>query len=149
MNLFRRDLSRAEVLAMTPEQKRERKKHFDRLKAKKHYHNNLEKCRGIARDSAAKARKDPEKYKRIQARKRAAGAGLTPEQVEAIRFAQNNQCAICQSPDPTDLDHCHSSGTVRWLLCNHCNRGLGAFKDSPVLLRKAAEMLERATARES
>lgn len=148
-DLFRRDLSRTEVLALSSQQKQERKKHFNRLKAKKHYHNNLEKSRDCARKSAAKTRQDPEKYKKIQARKRAAGAGLTPEEIEIIRSKQNNLCAICTSPNPTDLDHCHFSGTVRWLLCKHCNRGLGAFKDSPELLRKAAQMLESIATRSS
>lgn len=112
-------------------------------RAKKHYHSNLEKSRKGSRLSAAKARQDPQKYAKIQARKRAGGAGLTPEQIERIRLKQNNQCAICDTPNPTDLDHCHSSGKVRWLLCKHCNRGLGAFVDSPRLLRKAAELLEQ------
>ena len=95
----------------------------------------------MARDSAAKARKDPEKYAVIKARKRADGAGLTPEQIQSIREAQHNLCAICESPDPTDLDHCHKTGSVRWLLCKHCNRGLGAFRDNPEWLEKAASML--------
>lgn len=111
-------------------------------RSRKHYHNNLDKCRNTARESALKARQDPEKYSKIQARKRAAGAGLTPEEIQAIRNQQDNKCAICLDPDPTDLDHCHRSGQVRWLLCRHCNRGLGAFNDSPELMRKAAEMLE-------
>lgn len=110
-------------------------------RAKKFYYKNHEKSKATARKSAAKARQDPEKYKKIQARKRAGGAGLTPEQIERIKLKQNNQCAICDTPNPTDLDHCHSSGTVRWLLCKHCNRGLGAFKDNPALLIKAANML--------
>lgn len=118
-------------------------------RTKKHYHKDLERGRDRARKSAAKARKDPKKYEKIRARKRASGAGLTPEEIENIRNTQNNKCAICRDPDPTDLDHCHSSGIVRWLLCKHCNRGLGAFKDSPVLLRKAAAMLETVAARES
>lgn len=111
-------------------------------RSKKHYHDNLDKCRGVARDSAAKARLDPHKKLRIQTRKRAAGAGLSPEELDAIRAAQGNVCAICDAPDPSDLDHCHVTGDVRWLLCTHCNRGLGAFKDSPNLLLKAANLLK-------
>lgn len=111
-------------------------------RSKKHYHGNLEKARSAARQSAAKARQDPTKYAKIQARKRAGGAGLSIEEIQQMRVKQNNACAICNDPDPTDLDHCHTTGTVRWLLCSHCNRGLGAFRDSPNLLKKAAAMLE-------
>ena len=136
---------RAEVLALSPEERLERKRYFDRVKSKRHYHGNIDKARKTARDSAAKARQDPVKLAKIKARKRADGAGLSPEQINELRQTQENKCAICKSPDPTDLDHCHSSGVVRWLLCKHCNRGLGAFKDSPSLLRKAAELPEDLT----
>lgn len=112
-------------------------------RSKRHYHNNIEQGRERARNSAAKARLDPEKKLIIQSRKRAGGAGLTPEQIESIRLAQGNLCAICSEPDPTDLDHCHKTGSIRWLLCKHCNRGLGAFRDSPEFMRKAADMLEQ------
>ena len=112
-------------------------------RSKRHYHNDIEQGRKRARNSAAKARLDPEKKLIIQSRKRAGGAGLTPEQIESIRLAQGNLCAICAEPDPTDLDHCHKTGSIRWLLCKHCNRGLGAFRDSPEFMRKAADMLEQ------
>ena len=124
----------------------------DRIKAmanarsKKHYHTNLEEKRKYSRKKASEYRKDPEKRAKINARKRADGAGLTPEQIAQIRVKQDNKCAICNDPEPTDLDHCHESGEVRWLLCKHCNRGLGAFRDSSEFLRKAADLLE---ARES
>ncbi len=111
-------------------------------RAKKHYHKDFEKSRKRARLSAAKARQDPQRYAKIQARKRAGGAGLTPEEINTIRQRQDNKCAICTDPNPTDLDHCHVTGEIRWLLCKHCNRGLGAFRDNPSWLRKAAEMLE-------
>ena len=69
-------------------------------------------------------------------------AGVSVEEIQVIRDKQGNACAICNALNPTDLDHCHATGTVRWLLCTHCNRGLGAFRDSPELLKKAADMLE-------
>jgi hypothetical protein len=42
-------------------------------------------------------------------------------------------------------DHEHISGqSIRGLLCPACNVGLGHFKDSPALLRRAAKYLEAA-----
>lgn len=39
------------------------------------------------------------------------------------------------------IDHCHTTGKIRGLLCNSCNTGLGCFKDSSELLQKAIEYL--------
>jgi protein-arginine kinase activator protein McsA len=55
--------------------------------------------------------------------------------------AQNGLCAICQQPETSkhlnvgkvkelSVDHNHSTGQVRGLLCYHCNLGIGHFKDS-------------------
>ena len=73
--------------------------------------------------------------------------GLTPEQWDEMFAAQGQCCAICGGSEPGssngwETDHCHHSGAVRFILCTHCNRGLGAFKDNPALMRKAADMLE-------
>lgn len=111
-------------------------------RSKKSYHKNLEVNQERQRVHQKARRENPVKGEIIKARKRAGGAGLSPEEVEAIRQNQGNLCAICEDPDPTDLDHCHKTGKVRWLLCTHCNRALGAFRDRPDLMRKAASMLE-------
>lgn len=130
--------SHAKRLAANPEKIRAQAS----ARTKKHYHSDIVRGRARAVASAAKAYADPVKRAKIRARGRAGGAGLSPEQIEQIRQQQNNCCAICEDPDPTDLDHCHTSGEVRWLLCRHCNRALGAFRDRPDLMRKAADMLE-------
>jgi hypothetical protein len=39
-------------------------------------------------------------------------------------------------------DHDHKTGTLRGRICLDCNRGLGAFKDDPELMRRAAEYVE-------
>lgn len=68
---------------------------------------------------------------------------------------QNHLCAICKkegfvmNPDRHRLklvvDHCHSSGNPRGLLCHNCNRGLGLFADNTLALVNAINYLEGAT----
>ena len=74
--------------------------------------------------------------------------GLSQEGYEAMLKRQNDCCAICDSPSPGGhgkwhVDHNHSTGEVRGLLCNLCNSALGKFKDSPTILKAAAAYLER------
>lgn len=47
-----------------------------------------------------------------------------------------------QSLDVVAVDHDHTTGKVRGLLCNACNKGLGFFKDSKELLDKAIKWLQ-------
>jgi hypothetical protein len=72
---------------------------------------------------------------------------LTPENYEQMLKAQNGRCAICQTTSPGGrfhvwhIDHCHTSGKVRGLLCHCCNMGLGYFKDNQFNLHQALSYL--------
>ena len=65
--------------------------------------------------------------------------------------SQNNVCAICHqkfgggrnSNSRLGIDHCHTTGKVRGLLCSNCNRGLGMFKDSEERLKNALDYIKR------
>lgn len=70
--------------------------------------------------------------------------GLTLEDKARMYQKQNSSCAICQ--EPTNLkdivvDHCHTTGIVRGLLCNHCNKALGLLKDKIELCMNMASYL--------
>jgi hypothetical protein len=75
--------------------------------------------------------------------------GITIEEYCYLLESQGRKCAICGMSDISNcklfpvVDHCHTNNHVRGLLCANCNRGLGMFKDSPALLRKAAKYVEK------
>lgn len=117
-------------------------------RTKRHYRKNIEESRKKHREWAKSQREDPIKGLELKFKKRAAGAGLSQEQWHAIFDRQERKCAICRSSEPHHVhgwntDHCHKTGKVRFILCAHCNRGLGAFRDNPDLMRRAADMLEK------
>jgi hypothetical protein len=73
--------------------------------------------------------------------------GVTSEQYKNLLNIQNNECAICQKSMELNkkylaVDHNHSTGVVRGLLCNTCNVGLGYFRDNLDLLFNAINYLK-------
>lgn len=58
---------------------------------------------------------------------RAKALGVSDEQYAAMLEAQGGHCALCPSMPKArrlHVDHRHSDGVVRGLLCHRCNRAL-------------------------
>jgi hypothetical protein len=96
---------------------------------------------------AAKRAWYQENRDRVLADRRRQKYAITPEQVEELCAAQGGRCAICAdaftTTRNTHVDHCHTTGVVRGMLCNHCNRGLGCFRDRPEVLGEAIAYLQK------
>lgn len=74
--------------------------------------------------------------------------GLTYEQWEAMRESENYSCMACGITEEEiggvlDVDHCHTTGKARGLLCNACNTSLGRMNDNPTALRALADYIEK------
>ncbi len=71
--------------------------------------------------------------------------GITVGDYEAKLRSQGGGCAICGSLCTSGrrlaVDHDHTTGVLRGLLCMHHNQGLGKFQDNPELLDRAAAYL--------
>jgi len=73
--------------------------------------------------------------------------GITLEDYNNLKKKQNYKCAICDTEKSSEgrdfhVDHCHTTGKVRGLLCSRCNTALGSFKDSIDTLKRAIKYLE-------
>lgn len=101
---------------------------------------------------------NPEKYKNWQQKHMEKEGELYPMKAAARRRKitlgyyqelidkQDNKCAICKREETRMfngkvtrlcIDHCHSNGKVRGLLCHDCNTAIGKFEDRIDLLNSA------------
>jgi len=100
----------------------------------------------ICRSNVEKERQRQEAYKikRTDYNLKKAYGLSSKEYQEKLKY-QNYGCAICGKSQVTKalaVDHCHTTGKIRSLLCGSCNTGLGHFRDNPELLRKAADYIK-------
>lgn len=93
------------------------------------------------RRRSARRRVDNPDYAKNHVLKSRYGIDLSEKDQMATR--QGGKCLICKSiPVKLVIDHCHTTGKIRGLLCSQCNSGLGMFKDSPELLEQAIKYLK-------
>ena len=126
----------------------------NRLKAAEYRRNNPEKFREISRRSQAKARLNPDKVEKIREvnrqyreknrqvlrdKERERRFGITRHEYAELFHNQNGVCAICFQPENATrngkikalaVDHDHTSGKIRGLLCADCNMGIGKLKEN-------------------
>jgi hypothetical protein len=67
--------------------------------------------------------------------------GITVSARDALIERQGGVCPICLGV-PTDVDHNHSTGAVRGVLCSNCNKALGLLYDNPESLERAVLYLK-------
>lgn len=106
-------------------------------------------CRICFRDIARILSRSDQKRKRNRDKLLLKRYGVSVEDYNRMLVVQDGKCAICRSESPGQkgvaffiVDHDHTTGKVRGLLCAYCNKGIGRFKDSPDLLRQAACYLD-------
>ena len=118
-------------------------------KAYRHRARQTPEYRAKAReDMRRRYQENPEHFRAIGRRhhlkKKLASHGVDREWYDA----QPQECALCRAEhsnrarERLAIDHNPETGMARGLLCGACNRGIGYFKDDPVLLRRAATYVE-------
>src|SRR5689334_107325 len=96
-------------------------------------------------------KKNPDVFRKIDLKKK---FGLSWEQYQQMLRDANGVCEICKQPElKTDyrtnrvlnlsIDHDHSTGAIRGLLCMDCNRAIGMFQDSKEFLLNAVAYLQK------
>lgn len=74
--------------------------------------------------------------------------GLSKEEYNKLLDQFEHRCAICdveasKLKKGLCVDHDHTTGKIRGLLCDRCNRGLGMFQDDIKMLQNATLYLSQ------
>jgi hypothetical protein len=110
------------------------------LKATEWRKNNPEKRKSIQKEYR---KRNPLYYKDWQLKK-FYGFGL--DKLEDMIVEEGGLCPICgDSFDEVEanVDHNHTTGKIRGILCPKCNMGIGHFRDNISFLEKAIFYLEK------
>ena len=78
-------------------------------------------------------------------RRRARKYGMSSEELEQFLLAAEGKCTICgRHPNQwLVVDHDHSSGNVRGVLCEKCKQALGLMEDNIEYLSSAIKYLKK------
>ena len=85
-------------------------------------------CKGC-RIEAMKLRAKAQTPEEVRAHNLKMRYGITPDDFDNMLDAQNGGCAICDRKDNLCVDHDHTSGNVRGILCIRCNTAIGYMNE--------------------
>ena len=114
-----------------------RKRAVNAAKAQRWRQQDPERQRAYSRRAHEKRKDDPAFRQRKRDNELMRVYGITRAELDALRAAQGDACAICgggRTGPGTRLhiDHCHKSNRIRGLLCSKCNTAVGLLDDDPV-----------------
>lgn len=110
-------------------------------KDKVYKQSNCKKCRSEYRNLKRRLNPEIESFRKRKQTLRSK-YGIELEEYDKMYNDQKGCCKICnKSYKLLNVDHCHSTGLVRGLLCKVCNTSLGGFKDSIESLESAIRYL--------
>tara|TARA_R110001632_G_scaffold70241_1_gene163687 strand:+ start:4076 stop:4459 length:384 start_codon:yes stop_codon:yes gene_type:complete len=99
-------------------------------------------CRPCVSEWQKEYRKNNKELIRLQAAART--YNITIE--AAYELYSIKECGICNRDILNNkskcIDHCHTTGKVRGILCTQCNTGLGMFKDNKEFLTNAIKWIK-------
>ncbi len=102
------------------------------------------RCKACRKKSEDPARMTPERLTRARLRW---GYGMTIDDLERMLDSQHNRCAICETPLRRPcIDHDHSTGLVRAILCNRCNCWLAVVEHPTFIAQATAYITQHRTA---
>jgi hypothetical protein len=67
--------------------------------------------------------------------------GITAAEYDELEKKQEGRCLICLEDRPLHVDHCHTTGVVRGLLCQACNTAIGKLGEDTERLNRAIDYL--------
>ena len=69
--------------------------------------------------------------------------GITQEQYLEMSLRQDNKCACCGRETKLVVDHCHTTGKIRELLCNNCNTALGLLNEDTTIVQNLSTYIRK------
>jgi hypothetical protein len=114
-----------------------------REQQQKTYKKNIDKRREYEKKRA----RDPERKRYNKNKNLLDKYGITIEEFECMVESQNGLCAICEERltygrNGCAVDHDHTTGQVRSILCSPCNKGIGHFQENISRIKAAVMYLE-------
>lgn len=105
------------------------------------------KRREAYRSARAALVSDPTKDASLRWSKIKTKYGLSRDEYETMLSSQDGACGICRTREPGGrygvfvVDHCHTGGDVRGLLCNKCNTAIGMLGDTVESAQRVVDYL--------